>query len=51
MLAEYIGGIFESDELAEQFSKSEYEWVRERQGQEFVVEKTIENYKYIAERG
>lgn len=51
MLAEYIGRIFESNDLAERFSKSEYEWIRERQGQELVVEKTIENYKYIAERG
>ena len=49
MLAEYIARIFESDELAERFSKSEYEWVRERQGQKFVVEKTIENYRYITE--
>ena len=51
LLAEYIGRIFESDELAERFSLSSYEWIRNRQGQDYVREKTIENYHYIVERG
>lgn len=47
MLAEYISRIFDSDSLAEQFSKSSYEWIRSRQGEDAVVDKTINNYKEI----
>ena len=47
MLAEYISRIFESDKLAESFSKSSYNWIRERQGQKLVVDQTIENYRMI----
>lgn len=49
MLAEYISRIFDSDEIAEKFSQSSYEWIRSRQGETMVVEKTIENYKWIIE--
>ena len=49
MLAEYISRIFESDNLAESFSESSYNWIRERQGQEFVVNQTIENYRIMIE--
>ena len=47
MLAEYISRIFDSDSLAEQFSMSSYEWIRSRQGENDVVNKTINNYKTI----
>lgn len=49
MLAEYISRIFESDNLAESFSESSYNWIRERQGQELVVNQTIENYRIMIE--
>ena len=47
MLAEYISRIFDSDKLAEEFSKSSYEWIRRKQGEDYVVEKSIDNYRYI----
>ncbi|WP_418417342.1 glycosyltransferase family 4 protein [Blautia sp.] len=49
MLAEYISKIFESDELAEKFSEREYKKIREKQNQEFVLRKTLENYTKIIE--
>lgn len=47
MLAEYISRIFDSDKLAEEFSKSSYEWIRRKQGEDYVVEKSIDNYRCI----
>lgn len=47
MLAEYISQVFESDQIAERFSTSSYQRIREKQGSEYVVEKTIKNYRYI----
>lgn len=47
MLAEYIGRIFESDEMAEDFSIYAYDKIRKRQGEHTVVEKTVENYQWI----
>lgn len=49
MLAEYISRIFESNELAEQFSISSYQWIRKRQGAELVVSQTMSNYRTILE--
>lgn len=47
MLAEYISRIFDSDEIADSFSKSSYAWVRSRQGEELVLNETIKNYRFI----
>mgnify|MGYP000211398130 CR=1 FL=1 len=49
MLAEYISQIFESDETAERFSKYAYDKIRVRQGEQFVIDKTIDNYRWIIE--
>lgn len=47
MLAEYISQIFDNDEMAEAFSKYSYEKIRRRQGEQMVVDKTIENYRWV----
>lgn len=47
MLAECISRIFDSDELADSLSKSSFDWIRSRQGEEMVVEQTIKNYQRI----
>lgn len=49
MLAEYISRIFESDDTSEKFSQYAYDKIRMRQGEKFVVEKTMENYRWIIE--
>jgi L-malate glycosyltransferase len=50
MLAEYISQIFESDELAEEFSKASYKRMRQLLSEEAVVSTTIENYKEVIRR-
>ncbi|MEA4932468.1 MAG: hypothetical protein VB071_02595, partial [Lawsonibacter sp.] len=47
MLAEYISRIFESDELAESFSRESYRRIHEKQYSDIVIEKTMENYYEI----
>ncbi|MBP3041777.1 glycosyltransferase [Bacillaceae bacterium Marseille-Q3522] len=47
MLAEYISQLFESDYLAEKFSKASYYISREKQSVDYVVETTLNNYMKI----
>lgn len=49
MLAEYIARLFDSSELCESFSLKSYNNVRKRQGIDYVLNKTLENYKNIIE--
>lgn len=47
MLAEYIGRIFASDTLADEFSRCSYEKVRDYQEETKVVKKTMDNYRFV----
>ncbi|MDG1398817.1 MAG: glycosyltransferase [Polaribacter sp.] len=47
MLAEYIKRLFETDDLCDSFSTSSYKKIREQQGVDLVLTKTLENYKYL----
>ena len=49
MLAEYISRIFESDDTAEKFSRYAYDKIRTRQSEKIIIDKTIENYRWIIE--
>lgn len=49
LLAEYLSRLFKSDKLCESFSIKSYNNVRKQQGAEYVLNKTLENYKNIIE--